>query len=57
MILTVSSKESDGGALTTGTSRTTDTVNIVFRIVWVIIVEHMSNVLDVLKRTKLVYPC
>jgi hypothetical protein len=54
--LTVSCEKSNGSTLETGTTSTTNTMNIIFRIVWVVIVEHMGDVTDIfiegLARTK-----
>ena len=56
--LTVSCEESDGGALAPSTSRTADAVDIILRVVRIIKVDHMSDVLDVLRtHTKLVKRC
>lgn len=41
---TVSSEERDSGTLGASTTGTANTMNIVFRVVWIIIVDHMSNV-------------
>ena len=48
-IHTVSGKESDGGTLGTGTTSSTNTMDIILRVIWVVIVKHMSNVADILK--------
>ena len=45
--LTLSGEESDGGALTSSAASTANAMDVVLRVVRVIIVEHMSNVLDV----------
>lgn len=45
--LTISSKEGDGSSICTGTTSSTNTMNIILRIVRVVIVEHMSNVADI----------
>jgi hypothetical protein len=45
--LTFSGEEGDCNTLSTCTPCSTNTVNIVFRIVWVVIVQHMSNVPDI----------
>jgi hypothetical protein len=45
--LTVSGEEGNGSTLGTGTSSTTNTVDIVLRVVGVIIVEHMSDVANI----------
>lgn len=44
---TVSCKEGDGGTLGTGTASTTNTMDIILRVVRVVIVQHMSNVADI----------
>ena len=46
---TVSGEERDGGTLSTGTTSTADSVDIVLRVVGVVIVEDMSNVANILK--------
>jgi hypothetical protein len=48
LILTVSSKEGDGSSHLTGTSSTTDTMDVILRVIWIVIVKHMSNVSDIL---------
>ena len=57
--LTISSKKSDGSSICTGTTSSTNTMNIILRIVRVVIVEHMSNIADIfiygLARTDRVY--
>lgn len=42
--LTVSGEESDCGTGSAGTSSTTNTVDVVLRVVGVVIVQHMSNI-------------
>lgn len=54
-VLTLSGEESDGGTLTTGTGSTSDSVDVVLRIVWVVIVEHVSDVLDVFRQVLVNY--
>lgn len=46
--LTVSGKKGNGGTLLASTTSTTNTVDIVLRIVGVVIVEHMRNVAHIL---------
>ena len=50
--LTVSSEQGDGGASSASTTSTADTVDVVFRVVRVVVVEHVSNALDVFRRSK-----
>ena len=44
---TVSCKERNGSTIGTGTTSTTNTMDIILRVVRVVIIEHMSNVADV----------
>lgn len=50
--LTVSGKERNGRSLCTGTASTTNTVNIVLRVVGVVIVNHMSDITNILRITQ-----
>ena len=45
--LTLSGEESDSSAFASSATSTANAMDIVLRVVWVVIVEHMSNVLDV----------
>lgn len=47
--LTLRSEESDGGTLGTGTASSSDAMNVVFRVVRIIVVQHMGNVTDILR--------
>jgi hypothetical protein len=53
--LTVCSEESDRSTLRTSTTSTTNAMDVVLRVVWVIIVQHMSDVLDVFAKLKLAF--
>lgn len=44
---TLSSEEGDGGTLGTGTTSSTNTVDIVLRVVGVVVVQHMSDVANI----------
>ena len=48
--LTVSSKEGDCSSLGAGTTSSTNTVDIILRIVRVVIVEYVSNVAHILRK-------
>jgi hypothetical protein len=57
-ILTVSGEQSDGSTLAASTTGTADTMDIILRVVWIIVVEHMRDVLDVFANApKLVQSC
>jgi hypothetical protein len=47
---TLSSEQGDGGTVGTSTTGTTNAMNVILRVVRVVVVEHMSNVADILKR-------
>lgn len=49
--LTVSGEQGNGGTLSARTAGSTNTVNIVLRIVRVVIVKHMSDVANIFKHT------
>jgi len=46
-VLTISGKQSDGSAFGTGTTGTTNAVDVVLRVVGVVVVQHMRDVADV----------
>lgn len=52
-ILTVSGEEGNGSTLLAGTTSTTNTVDVILRVVGVVIVEHMCNVAHILKEYRL----
>lgn len=45
--LTISGKEGDGSALGAGTASTTDTVDVILRVVGVVVVQHVGDVANV----------
>lgn len=45
--LTVSGEESDGSPIGTSTASSTNTMNVIFRVVGVVIVQHMSDVANI----------
>lgn len=47
--LTIGRKECDGGTLGTSTTGSPNAVNIIFRVIRVVIVQHMSDVTNILK--------
>ena len=49
MIRTLSSEKGDGSTVGTSTTGTTDAVNVIFRVVRVVIVEHMGDIANILK--------
>lgn len=53
MLLTVSGEEGDGSTLLASTTSTTNTVNVILRVVGIVIVEHMCNVAHILKDYRL----
>lgn len=52
LVLTISSKQSNGRALGASTTRSTNAVDVILRVVRVVIVEDMSDVTDVLIASK-----
>ena len=46
-MLTVSGEEGDGSTHLSGTTSTTDAVNVVLGVVWVIVVEDVGNIADI----------
>lgn len=50
MQLTVSGEERNGCAVSAGTARSADTMDVILRVVGVVIVEHMSNIAHILKQ-------
>jgi hypothetical protein len=50
MKLTFSSEECDGGTLSSSTTCATNAMNVIFRVVGVVIVEHMSDISNILKQ-------
>ena len=51
---TVSSKEGDGSAVGTGTSSSSNTMNIILRIVWIVIVEDVCDIAHIFKQKEMV---
>lgn len=53
MVLTVSGEEGDGGTRLASTTSTTNTVDVILRVVGVVIVEHMSDIAHILNEQRL----
>lgn len=51
--LTVSGEQRDRSTRRSSTTSTTDTMNVVFRVVGIVIIEDMSNVLDIFNRVSI----
>jgi hypothetical protein len=50
LLLVISSEEGDGGTHGTSTTGTTNSVNVVFRVVGVIVVQHMCDVAHIFSK-------
>lgn len=51
--LTVSGEESDGRSLRTSSASTTNSVNIILRIVGIVVVQHMGDVANIFYQSRL----
>lgn len=52
VILTISGKEGNGGTVRSGTAGTTNTMDIILRVIGVIVVEHMGDVAHIFIATE-----